>query len=342
MAVVGRRKRFLGFTEEELVGYYLKNKILGKLSDSESKRIPELDLYGTGELPSGSGSISVFRDMIQGRYYQGDFQWKFVDDGTSRKYVLYVFTKLNPDNNNNRLVAGCGNWHPSSEIEEIVHDDSIPGYKRSFTFTYVDKTPPLLRKPTWTMIEYSINPAVHGIGNDYVLCKLFRSSGCPSSSNPNNPPIRRVPGWFPTRDDQRLMGFFTKCSVQGEEGLLVIDNTSYSNFASTSFVEKLGLSITPLNETQQSLHRSHGGTCFDRCGVIKVDGVLIFLIICVSSDNHAVWIILGYCELFTNISDLIWLRPFLLLVCDVVLKVWMLKSSTILLFANPFASLYES
>lgn len=161
-------------TEQELVGYFLKNKVMGQpLMGWESELIVERDLYGDGATP-----WELLRDD------NGDLPWQIVVESSAKvvqsQKVIYVFTKLSTvgkkgKKKHKNRVAGCGSWHGNTSMEDVrdnYGEGKVIGSKRTFTFSSQEET-----VGHWTMYEYSIDAAANGLCpgmncENYVLCKI--------------------------------------------------------------------------------------------------------------------------------------------------------------------------
>jgi hypothetical protein len=124
-------------TDEELVGFYLLNKVRGE--DMGWDGIREIDIYGE-KAP-----------------------WEFC--GGQEK--LYIFTRLKRLSKNRvaRTAGGCGVWHENSSDEVCDAQGDVIGFRKLFCFK-VKK-----QKSNWLMHEFSLV----GEGErttDWVLCTI--------------------------------------------------------------------------------------------------------------------------------------------------------------------------
>ncbi|CAI9115281.1 OLC1v1016138C1 [Oldenlandia corymbosa var. corymbosa] len=168
-------------TEEELLSYYLKNKIMGHpLSDFETQFLIDINMYGKKATPwelfcSGSDQFIPWLQSVD-----------ISNKDKHSEEILYVSTKLKSvgktdksENKHKCRVAGCGTWHANNTKQPITGIDdngesTLIGYKRNFTFRSATEE----TVGQWNMTEYSLNPKAFGLTkfncDDYVLCKIKR------------------------------------------------------------------------------------------------------------------------------------------------------------------------
>ncbi|CAI9101487.1 OLC1v1038823C1 [Oldenlandia corymbosa var. corymbosa] len=265
-------------TDEKLVSYFLRSKILGlPLPDSESKFLIELDMYGTsGGTSSSTTTLAAGVHDLFGSDDSDHLPWQpfAVDFPSGRKLpgrILYVFTRLNSNNaaensscgggvapSIKREVPGFGTWVETNKTSGISMRDRttttrgvVVGYSRFFHFksssTASTNGHQLVVPGLWFMIEIHIYPAALGISTtsrdglmDWVVCKIIK---CDEIDDKN---VRATTDVGKYCGDQRDNIFYTNCVVQQEVALMVIDSGSSSNLISAHLVAKLGLPTTPL------------------------------------------------------------------------------------------------
>nr|GEX24410.1 NAC domain-containing protein 82-like [Tanacetum cinerariifolium] len=144
-------------TDEELVMYFLKRKVLGKRLVAEV--IAEVNIYdfSSWDLP----------DMSKLQY--GDLEWFFFCP-KSRKYSSGSRT--------NRATE-AGYWKATGKDMEVKYKDKIVAAIKTLVFHAGH--PPKGTRTDWVMHEYRMDDkdlANSGVIRDgYVLCKLFEKSG---------------------------------------------------------------------------------------------------------------------------------------------------------------------
>ncbi|XP_072965527.1 NAC domain-containing protein 53-like isoform X4 [Typha angustifolia] len=149
-------------TDEELVSYYLKRKVLGRFLRVDA--IAEVDLYKCEpwDLPS--------RSRIRSR----DMEWYFFSP-LDRKYSNRSRT--------NRATEQ-GYWKTTGKDREVRRGSRIVGMKKTLVF-HAGRAPKGERT-NWVMHEYRLEGeelAQAGIAQDsYVVCRIFQKNG----SGPQN------------------------------------------------------------------------------------------------------------------------------------------------------------
>ncbi|XP_059432120.1 NAC domain-containing protein 41-like [Corylus avellana] len=128
-------------TDEELVGFYLLNKVRGE--DLGWDGIGEFDIYGETA------------------------PWQFCGD----QEKLYVFTRLkNLSKNRVARTAGCGGvWHENSSDKIYDAQGDVIGARKLFSFKVKEGS--CMKKSNWIMHEFSLV----GEGErttDWVLCTI--------------------------------------------------------------------------------------------------------------------------------------------------------------------------
>lgn len=147
-------------TDAELVLYYLKRKIQGRLSKSQAV-ISEVDIYkfAPWELPEKS--------CLQSK----DLEWYFFCPRNN---------KYSHGNRTNRAATGIGYWKPTGQDRPVINKKQTVGKRRTLVF-HTGKSPDGTRTD-WVMHEFRIENSDElvnaGFKQDaYVLCKVFEKSG---------------------------------------------------------------------------------------------------------------------------------------------------------------------
>uniref|UniRef100_A0ACD6AD08 Uncharacterized protein n=1 Tax=Avena sativa TaxID=4498 RepID=A0ACD6AD08_AVESA len=142
-------------TDEELVSYYLKRKVLGRPLKVDA--IAEVDLYKLEpwDLPA--------RSRLRSR----DSQWYFFSR-LDRKHANRART--------NRATAG-GYWKTTGKDREVRHGPRIVGMKKTLVF-HAGRAPKGERT-NWVMHEYRLEgDGAAGIPQDsFVVCRIFQKAG---------------------------------------------------------------------------------------------------------------------------------------------------------------------
>ncbi|KAJ3693066.1 hypothetical protein LUZ60_012161 [Juncus effusus] len=141
-------------TDDELVTYYLKRKILNKplLIDA----IGEVDLYKSEpwDLPAKS--------KIKSR----DLEW-------------YFFSPLDRKQSNNRLRTNRGTemgyWKTTGKDREVRHGGKVVGMKK--TLVYHQGRAPRGKRTNWVMHEYRLDGSDGVVEESYVVCRIFQKTG---------------------------------------------------------------------------------------------------------------------------------------------------------------------
>ncbi|XP_048550477.1 NAC domain-containing protein 78-like [Triticum urartu] len=142
-------------TDEELVSYYLKRKVLGRPLKVDA--IAEVDLYKVEpwDLPA--------RSRLRSR----DSQWYFFSR-LDRKHANRART--------NRATAG-GYWKTTGKDREVRHGARVVGMKKTLVF-HAGRAPKGERT-NWVMHEYRLEgDGAAGIPQDsFVVCRIFQKAG---------------------------------------------------------------------------------------------------------------------------------------------------------------------
>ncbi|KAM0869027.1 hypothetical protein ACQ4PT_040936 [Festuca glaucescens] len=138
-------------TDEELVSYYLKRKVLGRPLKVDA--IAEVDLYKLEpwDLPD--------RSRLRSR----DSQWYFFSR-LDRKHANRART--------NRATA-AGYWKTTGKDREVRHGARIVGMKKTLVF-HAGRAPKGERT-NWVMHEYRLEG--DGAQDSFVVCRIFQKAG---------------------------------------------------------------------------------------------------------------------------------------------------------------------
>ncbi|TXG62810.1 hypothetical protein EZV62_009804 [Acer yangbiense] len=148
-------------TDEELVTYFLFNKIFAEtddpFNDIEKFSVREGDLYGSQD-PC---------DMW--KLYGGDY----LEDGKP----LYLFTRLKKVSSNGSRISrrvGLGTWAGEDSGDTITSQNYVVGVKKRFR--YENKKSP--DNGAWIMHEFAVDPTLlrqHQKPDDIVLCRMKKN-----------------------------------------------------------------------------------------------------------------------------------------------------------------------
>ncbi|ONM03915.1 NAC domain containing protein 71 [Zea mays] len=142
-------------TDEELVSYYLKRKVLGRPLKVDA--IAEVDLYKLEpwDLPP--------RSRLRSR----DSQWYFFSR-LDRKHANRART--------NRATSG-GYWKTTGKDREVRHGPRVVGMKKTLVF-HAGRAPKGERT-NWVMHEYRLegDAAVEIPQDSFVVCRIFQKAG---------------------------------------------------------------------------------------------------------------------------------------------------------------------
>ncbi|KAI4297297.1 hypothetical protein L6164_037191 [Bauhinia variegata] len=144
--------------EDQLIGFYLFNKIAGK--DDDNMVIPECDLYGT------QNPWEIWQEL-----YEDSNCKAFSEDNE-----LYLFTSLKikgrSDSRFDRRV-GFGTWAAEDSPKPVLgvtqKGERVRGSKKRYRFEKRGSE----HHGTWIMIEYSLQHVPNP--NNVVLCKLKKN-----------------------------------------------------------------------------------------------------------------------------------------------------------------------
>ncbi|XP_074567890.1 uncharacterized protein LOC141824488 isoform X2 [Curcuma longa] len=144
-------------TDVELVGFYLKRKIMGKPFRFEAINEIELYKFAPWDLPGKS------------QLHSKDLEWYFFC-ARDRKY---------PNGSRANRTTGNGYWKSTGKDKNVVHNSSTIGMRKSLVFH--EGKPPKGSRTDWMMYEYRLESKKlvdAGFFQDaYVLCKIFQKSG---------------------------------------------------------------------------------------------------------------------------------------------------------------------
>jgi hypothetical protein len=159
-------------TDEELVGFYLLNKVRGE--DLGWDGIGEFDIYGE-KAP-----------------------WEFCGDQEEK---LYVFTRLKQLSKNRvSRTAGCGVWHENSSDKIYDGQGDVIGARKLFSFNVKEGS--CMKKSNWIMHEFSF-VGEREQTTDWVLCTIQKkeSSGVKRCFQDPSP----CQTWSNTEEEQVLL-----------------------------------------------------------------------------------------------------------------------------------------
>lgn len=144
-------------TDEELVSYYLKRKVMGKPLRFTAVSEVELYKFAPWDLPDQS----CFRTK--------DREW----------YFFCPRDKKYPKGLRANRSTEIGYWKTTGKDRNILHGSCVVGMKKSLIF-HTGK-PPKGDRTDWVMYEYRLTDdrlAASGVAQDaFVLCKIFEKSG---------------------------------------------------------------------------------------------------------------------------------------------------------------------
>ncbi|KAM3405612.1 hypothetical protein ACQJBY_008236 [Aegilops geniculata] len=147
-------------TDQELVGFYLRRKVLGH----DGGFIPEVDLYKLEphQLPGISFSPSTGDPGAKVEWYL------FVPRG--RKY---------PTGLRMERATLRGFWKSTGKDRPVMHNGIVIGMKKTLVF-HIGKAPSGMRTD-WVMHEYRLHG--HRIQDTYALCRVFNKNMASPSTN---------------------------------------------------------------------------------------------------------------------------------------------------------------
>ncbi|KAI3709888.1 hypothetical protein L2E82_39656 [Cichorium intybus] len=143
-------------TDDELVMYYLKNKLLGIKLDPEVIAEVNINNFSPCDLPAKS-------------ILTGDLEWYFFCP-TSKKF--------NSGPRKNRTTK-TGYWKGTGESKKVKYKGRIVAKKKTLIFHTGHS--PRGKRTDWVMHEFQMNDedlANQGVAQEaYVICKVFEKSG---------------------------------------------------------------------------------------------------------------------------------------------------------------------
>ncbi|GMI74033.1 NAC domain containing protein 28 [Hibiscus trionum] len=144
-------------TDEELVVYYLKNKINGRKIELEI--IPEVDLYKCEPWDLPGRSLLPSKDM----------EWYFFSP-RDRKY---------PNGSRTNRATKSGYWKATGKDRKVNSQIHAVGTKK--TLVYYRGRAPHGTRTNWVMHEYRLDerecePASLGLQDAYALCRVFKKT----------------------------------------------------------------------------------------------------------------------------------------------------------------------
>ncbi|CAK8576407.1 unnamed protein product [Lathyrus sativus] len=152
-------------TEEELVSFYLKNKLQGEKSNAFDRVIPVIDINGVEpwNLPTLAGELCR----------EDKEQWFFFSPGQERE----------ARGGRPNRTTGCGYWKATGSPGYVYSSDNkVIGVKKTMVF-YIGKAPSG-RKTKWKMNEYRAiqmcnqsNTATPQLRREFSVCRVYVISG---------------------------------------------------------------------------------------------------------------------------------------------------------------------
>ncbi|GMJ01353.1 NAC domain containing protein 28 [Hibiscus trionum] len=147
-------------TDEELVVYYLKNKINGRKIELEI--IPEVDLYKCEPWDLPGRSLLPSKDM----------EWYFFSP-RDRKY---------PNGSRTNRATKSGYWKATGKDRKVNSQTRAVGMKK--TLVYYRGRAPHGSRTNWVMHEYRLDErecesASLGLQDAYALCRVFKKTAIP-------------------------------------------------------------------------------------------------------------------------------------------------------------------
>ncbi|KAL4385226.1 hypothetical protein GQ457_15G025600 [Hibiscus cannabinus] len=147
-------------TDEELVVYYLKNKINGRKIELEI--IPEVDLYKCEPWDLPGRSLLPSKDM----------EWYFFSP-RDRKY---------PNGSRTNRATKSGYWKATGKDRKVNSQTRAVGMKK--TLVYYRGRAPHGTRTSWVMHEYRLDErecesASLGLQDAYALCRVFKKTAIP-------------------------------------------------------------------------------------------------------------------------------------------------------------------
>ncbi|KAI4313452.1 hypothetical protein L6164_026434 [Bauhinia variegata] len=157
---------YLQPTEEELIGFYLFNKVAGK-DDVSTAIIPECDLYGTK--------------------YPWVIWHEFLEDSNCKAFSidneeLHLFTSLNKKDHSGLRMdcrVGLGTWVAEGVRRPVLsvteEGELVVGSKKRYRFEKRGSE----HHHTWIMMEYSLDDSllqqISNPNKHFVLCKIKKN-----------------------------------------------------------------------------------------------------------------------------------------------------------------------
>ncbi|KAI5069126.1 hypothetical protein GOP47_0015427 [Adiantum capillus-veneris] len=144
-------------TDEELVSYYLRRKVCGRVLPIEV--IAEIDLYKYEPWDLPEKSALPTRDL----------EWYFFIP-RDRKY---------PNGSRTNRATAKGYWKSTGKDRSISSSSRAVGTKK--TLVYYNGRAPKGERTNWVMHEYRLNDVecqrIHAAENGFVLCRVYQKSG---------------------------------------------------------------------------------------------------------------------------------------------------------------------
>ncbi|KAK3022330.1 hypothetical protein RJ639_047035 [Escallonia herrerae] len=149
-------------TQEELISYYLRGKVIGKVELPPEHLVETDDLYGDNSTPW----------EVLPYYYPWDTCATIDKSGKKliTKHTLYVFTRLKKVGKSRILrKAGNGTWDGQSKGEEVKNSEGeVIGLKKMLVFELKteESSLELQSKGHWIMHEYALaGVSLEGLGD---------------------------------------------------------------------------------------------------------------------------------------------------------------------------------
>ncbi|PIA58053.1 hypothetical protein AQUCO_00500168v1 [Aquilegia coerulea] len=170
-------------TEEELVSFYLHNKLQGIREEEFHKVIPVVDIYqfDPWHLPQISGDLC----------YGDPEQWFFFTPRQERE----------ARGGRPNRITNSGYWKATGSPAYVYSNDRVVGVKKTMVF-YEGKAP-TGNKTKWKMIEYkaiegeatSLNISTPMLRHEYSVCRVYVNSGCVRTFDrrPSGPAVTETP-----------------------------------------------------------------------------------------------------------------------------------------------------
>ncbi|KAI4348941.1 hypothetical protein L6164_009601 [Bauhinia variegata] len=162
-------------TEEEIVSFYLRNKLDGERHQDMNRIIPELDIYDYNpwDLPQVSG-VANLRDTEQ---------WFF----------FVPRQESEARGGRPKRLTTTGYWKATGSPSQVYSSDNrIIGMKRTMVF-YGGRAPNG-KKTAWKMNEYkAFNRSPPTLSHEFSLCRVYKKLKCLRAFDRRPPPRKDYP-----------------------------------------------------------------------------------------------------------------------------------------------------